>query len=56
MNHSLAGISVCLNLLVYPYKTIEKGKKVKDTALDFRVRTGGADLPFFALQPGSAMI
>ena len=30
-------------------------KKVKDTALDFTVRTGGADLRFLALQPGSAM-
>ena len=29
--------------------------KVKDTALDFTVRTGGADLRFLALQPGSAM-
>ena len=30
-------------------------KKVKDTALDFTVLTGGADLRFLALQPGSAM-
>ena len=29
--------------------------KVKDTALDFTVHTGGADLRFLALQPGSAM-
>ena len=28
---------------------------VKDTALDFTVPTGGADLRFLALQPGSAM-
>ena len=28
--------------------------KVKDTALDFTVRTGGADLRFLALHPGSA--
>ena len=27
--------------------------KKKDTALDFTVRTGGADLRFLALQPGS---
>ena len=32
-----------------------KKKKVKDLALDFTVRTGGADLRFLALQPGSAM-
>ena len=30
-------------------------KKVKDTALDFTVHTGGADLRFLTLQPGSAM-
>ena len=30
-------------------------KKVKDAALDFTVRTGGADLRFLALQPGSEM-
>ena len=30
-------------------------KKVKDTALDSTVPTGGADLRFLALQPGSAM-
>ena len=29
--------------------------KVKDTALDFTVPTGGPDLRFLALQPGSAM-
>ena len=29
--------------------------KDKDTALDFTVCTGGADLRFLALQPGSAM-
>ena len=32
-----------------------KEKKLKDTALDFTVPTGGADLRFLALQPGSAM-
>ena len=34
---------------------IELKKKVKDTVLDFTVRTGGADLRFLALQPGSVM-
>jgi len=29
---------------------VEKG--IKDTVLDFTVRTGGADLRFLALQPG----
>jgi len=32
-----------------------KKKKVKHTALDFTVHTGGADLHFLALQPGSVM-
>ena len=34
---------------------IFKKKEKKDTALDFKVRTGGADLRFLALQPGRAM-
>ena len=38
----------------YPKCYYKKGK-VKDTALDFTVPTGGADLRFLALQPGSAM-
>ena len=33
----------------------DKQLKVKDTALDFTVRTSGADLRFLALQPGIAM-
>ena len=32
-----------------------KEKKLKDTALDFKVPTGGADLRFLVLQPGSAI-
>ena len=37
-----------------PSRHIKK-VKVKDTALDLTVLTGGADLRFLALQPGSAM-
>ena len=35
--------------------TPESRKKVKDTALDFAVPTGGADLRFLALQQGSSI-
>ena len=35
--------------------TIFNKIKVKDTALDFTVPTGSADLHFSALQPGSTM-
>ena len=38
-----------------PVSTYLVKKKVKDTALDFTVRTGGADRRFLALQPGSTM-
>ena len=41
---------------MFDIESTNKGKvKVKDTALDFTVPTGGADLRFLALQPGSAM-
>ena len=36
------------------FNKAKKGK-VKSTALGFTVPTGGADLRFLALQPGSAM-
>ena len=42
-------------MLFYGYYAENPKVKVKDTALDFTVRTGGADLRFLALQPGSAM-
>ena len=45
-------LKFCLNSL---RMTPESRKKVKDTALDFAVPTGGADLRFLALQPGSAI-
>ena len=35
--------------------SLDKVKKVKDMTLDLTVPTGGADLRFLALQPGSAM-